>query len=54
MGISHVYVGEVERAVKRSFSEKHWKKIGQILKVNQETLYKWDEQSYCPCCERKL
>ncbi len=54
LGISYVYLGEVERSAKGSLAQKHWKKLASVLRVKVELLEKWDEWSYCPCCERKL
>lgn len=54
VGISHVFLGEVEREVKLRVGEKHWPKLAKALGVKLSVIEEWNRACYCPFCNRLL
>jgi transcriptional regulator with XRE-family HTH domain len=54
VGISHVFLGEVERGVKIRVGRAKWKKLAKALGVTVDILDKWDESNFCPSCEQQI
>jgi transcriptional regulator with XRE-family HTH domain len=54
VGISHVFLGEVERGIKIRVGYSKFKKLAKALDITEELLEKWDESNYCPCCDQQL
>ena len=45
VGVTHVFIGEVERGVKARITEKHWDGLMKALSVKKKDLEEWSSRS---------